>query len=164
MIDDDGVIYEDVVRVPFMRTRYNYVMDDVSRETGLACKDPTMAQQQFQEECDINVIVERFGITGQLPQNMRMPIQEEFVETLTYHEALNKLIEADGEFMKLPAKIRAEFQNDAGKFVEFVSDEANYEKAREWGLAVGRESVVRPRVQDVTRPPDGGGDGSGTAA
>lgn len=136
---DTGEVF---IKPPFMRTRYNYNMDRVSDETGLKCEDPTMAQQQFKDECDINMIVERFGVTGQLPGNMRMPIQEEFVETMTYHEALNKLIEADVEFMKLPAKIRAEFQNDAGKFVEFASDEANVAQMREWGMAVGEPAVV----------------------
>lgn len=121
---------------PFIRTRYNYDADRVSRETGLACSDPTLAQQNFKEECDINTIVERFGITGQLPTNLRVPLNEEFIETMDYQAALNKLIEADAAFMQLPAHVRHEFQNDAGRFVDFVSDEKNVEKCREWGLAM----------------------------
>lgn len=130
-IDDDGVI-----NTPFLRTRYNYDTDDVSRETGLLCTDLTRTQQQFKDECDINGIVERFGITGQLPNNLRMPIQDEFIETMDYQTALNKLMEADDAFMQLPANVRKEFQNDAGRFVEFASNPDNLEKCREWGLAM----------------------------
>lgn len=121
---------------PFIRTRYNYDMDRASRETALACTDETKAQQNFKEECDINTIVERFGVTGQLPNNLRMPITDEFVETMDYQSALNKLIEADKAFMELPADVRKQFQNDAGAFVDFVSDPANVEQCREWGLAM----------------------------
>lgn len=155
-VDDDGVILNigehigSTVVLPFLRTAYNYDMGAVSRETGFASKEPTLAQQQFKEECDINTIVERFGITGQMPQNLRMPIQEEFVETMTYHEALNKLVEADTEFMKLPASVRAEFKNDAGAFVEFASDEKNVDKMREWGMAMPATPAIVPAP---TAPP-----------
>lgn len=134
------------------RTQFNYCMDDVSRETGLRCEDETRAQQQFKEETDINVIVERFGLTGELPQNGRMPIQEEFVEVTSYQEALNKLMEADREFMTLPAAIRAEFQNDPGRFVEFASDKANLPKLREWGMA--RPEAKEPEPMRVRVIPE----------
>lgn len=144
------------IRFPFLRTRYNYDKDKASTESGLHCTDPTRTQQQFKEECDINTIVMQFGITGQLPNNLRMPIQEEFVDTMTYHEALNKLIEADNKFMELPAEIRSQFQNDAGKFVAYVSDEANVEQCRKWGLAVPERLKNEPmevRVIADAAPP-----------
>lgn len=148
MIDEDGVI-----TTPFLRTRYNYDMDRVSRETSLACSDATRAQQQFREECDINTIVKQFGLTGQLPQNLRMPIQEEFVETMDYQSSLNKLIEADKAFMELPADIRKQFQNDAGAFVDFVSNAENVEKCREWGLAMpARKEPEIPVVKLWSEP------------
>lgn len=148
-IDDDGVLI-----TPFLRTRYNYDMDAVSERTGLACTDPTRAQQQFKEETDINTIVERFGLTGQLPQNLRMPIQEEFVDVMDYQTALNKIMEADDAFMKMPAAIRAEFQNDAGKFVEFVTNKENIAKCREWGLAVPEVKEPEPwSVRVIADPP-----------
>ena len=51
----------------FLRTPYNYDVDEVSAETGLACFDESLTQQQFKEESDINEIVRRFGLTGQTP-------------------------------------------------------------------------------------------------
>ena len=55
------------MKLPFVRNPYNYDMAAVSQETGLKCQDPSLAQQHMKDECDINVIVERFGVTGQLP-------------------------------------------------------------------------------------------------
>lgn len=130
-VDEDGVLHG-----PFVRTRYNYDMDYASKRSGLECLDATRAQQQFKEECDINTIVENFGLTGTLPLQNKVPINAEFIDVMDYQESLNKLMEADAAFMKMPAKIRSEFQNDAGKFVDFVSDPKNIEKCREWGLAM----------------------------
>ena len=48
----------------FVRNPYNYDMDKVSNETGLECKDPSLAQQHMKDECDINTIVEQFRVTG----------------------------------------------------------------------------------------------------
>lgn len=56
-----------------MRSAYNYLRDDVSFDTGLSCDDESLAQQHMAEDADINVIVKRFGLTGQLPQGHRMP-------------------------------------------------------------------------------------------
>lgn len=132
---------------PFVRSAYNYDMDEVSEKTGLCCEDPTMAQQQFAEECDINTIVERFGITGQLPSNGKAPMVGDFIEVQDYQSALNALIAADAEFMKMPAEIRAQFQNDAGKFVDFVSDAKNIEQVDKWGLS--RPGWMKPESSEI---------------
>lgn len=150
MTDEDGV-----TKGPFLRSRYNYDMNAVSDATGLLCEDATRAQQQFKEECDINTIVERFGITGQLPQNLRMPLNEEFIETMDYQESLNKLLEADAAFMQLPAKVRAEFQNDPGRFVEFASNPENLERCRELGLAMPAREAPKPMEVRVVPDPEG---------
>lgn len=145
--DEDGVITD---RVPaFLRTRYNYDMDDVSRETGLRCDDATRAQQQFKEECDINTIVRNFGLTGQLPQNLQMPLDAAFVDVLDYQTALNQIMETEKAFMQIPAEIRETFQNNPQKFVDFVSDEANVKQCREWGLAMPEDVPVARAPLDV---------------
>lgn len=123
------------VVVPFLRSAYNYSMDDVSRETALVCEDETRTQQQFAAEVDINTIVKQFGITGEMPQNVRVPLSEEFIETMDYRSSLDKLMEADRAFMQFPAELRARFGNDPAKFVDFVSDPANIEETRKWNLA-----------------------------
>lgn len=124
---------------------YLYDTDAVSIATGLECKDVTRAQQSAKDECDINTIVKRFGLTGQLPQNVRIPLNEDFVDTFTFHDAMQRLREAEEAFMRMPAEVRSRFNNDAGAFVDFASDPANYEESVKLGLAIKRpDPVVEP--------------------
>lgn len=147
-------------RRKFLRTAYNYDMDSVSLQTALVCDEETRTQQQFREECDINTIVERFGITGELPTDVRVPLQAEFLEVFDYQSSLNKLIEADEAFMQYPANVRAEFQNDAGKFVEYVSDpnpdDEKKAKLKKWGLL--RRETARQAPIEVRVIPDPSGE------
>lgn len=128
-------IYTGEVLCVVPRTPYNYDVDAVSKETGLECKDPTRTVQESKDECDINVILERFGITGELPVNLRMPLQEEFYENMSYQDALAKIKAADDAFMQLPANVRERFQNNPGMFVDFASNPANLDECRRLGLA-----------------------------
>lgn len=128
----------------FLRTAYNYDPDTVSRETGLECSDPSLAQQQFKDECDINVLLTRFAITGQLPSGVRAPQYGDFSAVTDYHSALNAVIEADRSFMEMPADIRSRFNNDPGAFVEFCSDPGNHDEAVKLGLVLPtRSSAVQ---------------------
>jgi phage internal scaffolding protein len=118
----------------FLRTPYNYDTDAASNESGLACEEPSLAQQHFKEECDINTILERFNITGMLPQSTLSPRYGDFSGISDYHTALNRVIAAQDEFEALPAQIRAKFDNDPAKLIEFLNDEANRPAAEELGL------------------------------
>lgn len=147
----------------FVRGEYNYDMDTVSRETGLECLDVSLAVQSEKDDCDINTIVRRFGLTGSLPQGARVPQYADFVGAVDdYRTALDLLREADESFMKLPADIRKEFNNDAGKLVEFVSDERNRRRAEELGLVVG--SAVKLPSAAIASPVPGSSEGSSTGS
>jgi len=124
----------------FIRTPYNYDTDEVSNETGLVCPEPTMAQQQFREEADINIIMERFGRTGELVAPVRLPQYGDFTGVTDYHSAMNAVVEAQASFDSLPANIRARFQNDPAQFVEFCLDDSNRHEAVKLGL-------VQPRIE-----------------
>lgn len=122
------------MKIPFLRTPYNYDRDIASNESGLECLDPTMAQQQFREECDINTIMERFGRTGELIAPIRMPQYGDFDGVNDYHSAMNAIVEAQSAFDQLPAKVRARFGNDPAEFLEFCFNEENREEAIRLGL------------------------------
>lgn len=125
----------EIKQPPFLRTPYNYDMNAASDESGLKCEDPTRTQQNFKDDADINVIVERFGLTGQLPENVNIPLTGDYVDTVNdYQSAMNIAIKAQEEFMKLPAKIRARFHNDPQELMTFVEDKANLEEARALGI------------------------------
>lgn len=147
-IDEDGLVVS-----PFLRTAFNYDMNAASRQTQLICEEETKAQQQFKEECDINTIIERFGLGGEIPVDLRIPLQGEFESVFDYQSALNHLIEADEAFMQLPASIRERFQNNAGKLLDFVSDPGNKDEAMKMGLLRPETPLPAPMDVRVVRDP-----------
>lgn len=118
-----------VVRQPFV-----YDADLVSQETGLLCLDESLTDQSGKDDADINTLVKRFGVTGSIPILDRIPIAADFVAATDYHTAMNALIEADKTFMELPADMRAKFDHDPGKFVEFCTDDKNRDELIKMGL------------------------------
>ncbi len=135
----------------FVRNPYNYDMALVSQETGLECKDPSLAQQHMKDECDINVIVERFGVTGRIPVTAIEPSYGDFSGVGNYHDALNRIKAADEAFMALPAKIRARFDHDPNALLQFLQNDDNRNEAIEIGLIDG-EPVVQTIVSAEETP------------
>jgi len=140
-------------KLPFVRNPYNYDMALVSQETGLKCEDPSLAQQHMKDECDINVLVERFGVTGVMPVSPIEPSYGDFSGVGDYHTALNKIRAADEAFMALPAKVRARFENDPNALLQFLQNEENRDEAIQIGLIDG-QPVVEPIVSAVETPKD----------
>lgn len=136
-----------MMKIPFMRTPYNYDRDAASDDSGLVCPEPTMAQQQFKDEADINTIMERFGRTGELVAPVRVPEYGDFSQVVDYHSAMNAVRSAQEGFMAMPANIRARFNNDPGRFVDFVMDEGNRAEAIALGL------IEKPAEPVVVTPP-----------
>lgn len=120
--------------VPFLRSAYNYDMGEASVESGLRCLDASMAKQSFAEEVDINTIVKRFGLDGQVPVDVPAPTFADFDEVFDFHTAMNAIAKANEAFDAMPAKVRARFDNDPGKFVDFCSVEGNEDELRKLGL------------------------------
>jgi len=118
----------------FLRSLGNYDSDKVSVETGLACEDPSLAQQQFKDECDINTILDRFNVTGQLPVSALQPQFGDFSGVTDYQSALNAVLDAQESFDALPARVRERFANDPAAFVDFCLDEANRGEMKALGL------------------------------
>jgi len=144
------------VKVPFVRSPYNYDMMAASNEAGLDTGPESMTQQQFKDECDINVIVRRFGLTGELPENPRVPMYGDFTEVKDYRTALEAVMAADDAFLEFPAELRARFENDPQKLLEFCENGANREEAVRLGLikaATPPVEPVAPSASQVATPP-----------
>lgn len=137
---------EDVVRVPGQ-----YDADAVSLQTGLKCEDPSRTVQDQAEDTDINVMVKRFGITGEMPKNVRMPLEGEFFESLDLKDAMNVMNEATRAFMKYPAEVRERFGHDPVKMVQFLSDPENLAEARKLGLAEPEAAPPPPVEPQLVR-------------
>lgn len=147
-------------KTPFLRTPYNYDTNDASDETALRCEDPTLTKQAFAEEVDINTIVRRFNLTGQLPENVHMPTYADFEDIFDFQTAMNAVRQAEESFNEMPAHIRARFHNNAAEFVDFCSDEDNRPEAEKLGLVQKKsEPKQEPATgtQKTTVPPLPGG-------
>lgn len=119
---------------PFLRSAFNYDMFEASKESALFCPEPGKTKQSFKDECDINVIVERFGLTGQLPEGVVAPVYGDYTDVFDFHSAANAMAVAHEAFDLMPANVRARFNHDPGAFVDFCSDESNRSEAEKLGL------------------------------
>lgn len=120
--------------------KFQHAYSEPVRTSDLECKDPSLAQQQFKDEQDINVMLERFKVTGQMPQNVTLPSYGDFRGVNDYRSAMEAVRKADNAFMDLPADLRAKFDNDPQKFLEFVADEQNRDEAVKLGLVKAVEA------------------------
>ena len=148
--------------LPFLRTPYNYDRDAVSDQTGLSCGEPSRTQQNFKDECDINVIMERFGKTGQVSGNLRVPSYDDFTGVSDFQSAMNAVREASENFMELPAKVRARFDNDPQLFLEFVASEDNRQEAVDLGLIKPAPAAPEPALVRVVQDANPAGAPSST--
>lgn len=153
VINDDGTIVQ-------VRAMWQYDRDKASDEAGVSF-DPEyeseegrfpardMCQQQFKEECDINEIVRRFGLTGQMPTTVRTPMIGDFTGVVDYQSALNAVIKARDDFMALPGEVRERFLHDPQRLMDFMNDPKNRDEAVKIGLIPKAPEKTRDVVQAV---------------
>jgi len=120
----------------FLRSAHNYNMNIVSEQTGLKCEDASLTQQQFKEDSDINTIVDRFMKSGVLPNPVNMPQYVDYEGVFDFQSAMNVVRQADENFMRMDAKVRARFNNSPQEFLEFFANPENTEEAIRLGLAI----------------------------
>lgn len=135
---------------PFLRTPNNYDTNAATAETALVCADPSRTRQSEADEADINTIVRRFGLTGTLPDNIRMPQYADFEEVHNFQDAMNVIVAAREQFMRMPAEIRAEFNNDPAQFHDAVLNPENETKLRRLGLL--KDKPEEPPIQAEPPP------------
>jgi len=114
----DGELVEN--KTPQWKTPFNHDTDFESERTGLYCRDPSLTKQEFKEDADINVILERFMRGGDLPPPV---LPEHFADTsgkTTYFEMASKVAIANKVFYELDAKKRAEHLNDPTRWADAV--------------------------------------------
>lgn len=98
--------------------------------------EPSLTRQEFQDECDINILMDRYEKTGAFTHvNKATPIYMDVTEIPDLRGALDIMREATVAFNSLPAKVRKEFDNDPQLFVDFAQNPDNLDRMREFGLA-----------------------------
>jgi phage internal scaffolding protein len=136
------------------RKHFDYDVKKASEEAEIdpALYGPSQTIQSMAEDADINVMMRRFGVTGQLPQGVRVPTYGDFIDVGDYRSALHAVMEAQDNFMALDPKVRARFSNDPQEFLAFVEDPKNINELRAMGLAKElTNGKVEPQVDDIAR-------------
>lgn len=142
-----------------MSIKFRNANDDLEEEyselTGIAF-DPSddKAVQSGKDDADINVILKRFGVTGQLPVPNMEPFYGDFSQEVDYQTALNRVLEADTAFSRLPSEVRNRFSNDPLELIRFLDNEDNLEEARRMGLLRPEEPAPAPMRVVVDNFPD----------
>lgn len=129
----------------YFRNGLNTDDDLLSHRTGLACSTPSLTQQHMRDECDINIMVERFARGQDVPVPPAWP-SVDLDRNYSYQEMLNTVIAAEQAFFSLDAKLRERFQNDPAQLMEFLSSDKNRDEAISLGLI---DKAVEPVVQAV---------------
>lgn len=137
------------MRVP-IRAANSYDTDEVSTNVGVEFDpDENLAQQQFRDECDINVIVKRFGLTGEMPEAFGIPLSGDFSAATDFQTSMQLVRQAEEAFLTLPAELRAEFGNDPQELLSFLENPENRDKAIELGLVARPVERTRDAVQAI---------------
>lgn len=117
----------------------------VDPDTGEMVRDEGKTRQEQAVDADINIIVKRYGLTGQLPVvRPKIPLEADFREAGEFDlgAALRFVRAADAAFMAYPADIRGRFDNDPAKFVAFVENPANKDECIRLGILSKPVDVV----------------------
>lgn len=115
----DGEVIEREA-TPIWKTPHNHDTEFESARTALFTPEPSLTKQEFKEDADINVILERFLKTGQVPA---MVLPEHFADNTTrktYFEAATAAAEANDLFYRLPPALRGEHLNDPTRWADAV--------------------------------------------
>lgn len=96
-------------------------------------KEPSMTQQHFAFEADINNVMLRYSKTGVLPQYAGAAFAD--VSSVSdYYDFLQQQAVIEDSFAALPAKLRARFSNSPELLLDFISNPDNLAEARALGL------------------------------
>ena len=98
-------------------------------------KLPSLTEQCHGDECKIDNIVKKYRETGVIDRiNSKKPQYMDMTGSKTLHEAYNIMADAKTAFMELPAKVRKDFDNDPGLFVDFMQNPENKTQIEEYGF------------------------------
>jgi hypothetical protein len=119
-----------------IRSRY-----DAGVRAGWSSSLPSLTQQQFKDEADINYIIAMYNSSGVMPSfhgdgQPSEPIFADFAELPdSAQEMYNQMLQAKANFDNLPLDIRKRFNYDPGAFLEFVDNPNNVDELVAMGLA-----------------------------
>lgn len=134
-----------------IRSRYNPGTRD-----GWQSTVPSMTQQQFRDEADINYIISMYDSTGVMPTyhgdgQPAQPMFGDFAELPdNAQDVYNQMLAAKADFDSLPLDVRKRFDYDPAAFLAFADDPNNADELVAMGLAT--KTVIQEPTINTNNP------------
>ena len=102
---------------------------------GAKFEGPSLTQQHFKDDCDINLLIQRYGMLAYDPLHPPT-IQPQFgdFDSVDFQLAQIKIAQASQAFDLLPSDLRKRFNNSPVELLQFLEKEENRNAAIELGL------------------------------
>lgn len=109
--------------------------------------EPSMTQQQFKDEVDVNKIIAKFKKTGQISHlSNRTGTYGDFSEIPDYQQMLHTIMDANEKFAQLPSQLREKFSNDPQNLINYLQDPKNTEESIKLGLRIEKQLSDTDRI------------------
>lgn len=115
---------------------------------------PGRTKQEFVKECDINHIMKRFKITGQLPGTVQalQPVFMDVSQIGSFADVQERIHRGEAAFMELSPEVRFRFSNQPSRLIEFLQDSRNRAEAVALGLISEKGLDSKPDSPKVQPP------------
>lgn len=134
--------------------RFKTIYDTYQEKKGIEFSEPTMTIQSEKDNCDINVIMNRYATCGTpLPYRTDgvQPVYADVSELGDYMENYQRCKQAEEMFNALPSALRKELDNNPANLLPFIQNEANRERCVEYGL-INKPVMEAPKAPVVVNP------------
>lgn len=134
--------------------RFKTIFDTYEEKQGIIFKEPTMTVQSEKDNCDINVIMNRYATCGTpLPYRTDgvQPVYADVSELGDYMENFQRCKQAEEMFNALPSALRKELDNNPANLIPFIQDKKNESRCIEYGL-INKPIMEAPKAPVVVNP------------
>lgn len=124
---------------------------------------PSLTKQEFQLESDINEIIRKFKVTGELPQR-QAGIYADTTQIPDFQTLMDTITQAEDMFMSYPAELRARFNNDPSQMLDWATKPENESAAISLGILQSKNMPVdvpkqvppasTEKQENLTKPPE----------
>lgn len=129
----------------------------------LSSTRPSLAQQQFAKEADVNVLIERYKKTGSFYNPLTpagTPRMPQYADLSAIPDMMGQLELLQGVqrlFGSLPAHVREQFGHNPATFVAWAQDPAHFSDGVKLGIFDPSEQPKQPSAaQEETTPAQAG--------
>lgn len=111
---------------PFIKSPYNYDTTAESDRTAVGPgPHPSLTVQSQSEDADLNVLMKRFGVTGKMPESVRVPTYGDFTDVGDFRSSLDAIREAQANFDELPYDVKIKMNQSPQVFLDFCDSAVN---------------------------------------